>query len=48
MIKDEFIEIKISKKNIKHFSSFYENIELKQIIKVSIEFILAIGVLILK
>jgi len=37
MIKDEFIEIKISKKNIKHFSSFYENIELKQIIKVKPE-----------
>lgn len=35
MILNEFIEIKISKKNIEHYSKFYKDIKLKDIIKVN-------------
>ena len=37
MILNNFIEIKITKKNIDHFISFYKNIKLKDIIKVKPE-----------
>lgn len=35
MILNEFIEIKISKKNIEHYSKFYKDITLRDIIKVN-------------
>jgi hypothetical protein len=37
MILNDFIEIKITKKNIDHFINFYKNIKLKDIIKVKPE-----------